>query len=189
MASSMLVRAARGALAAGGGRGSCPLAARSCLLHGEARSKPPSAGCLEAPPMTSPLAASEPIPAYPIPTQVIYRDWPRLEVEEKDVESDESLWALYERWCEHFNVEHDPHVMARRFKYFKISALAVHRANTSNVSCRLALNELSDGVLSETILPAQNAAMQKAIAEMRGLPENTVIGWRNGAYYIVHELP
>jgi putative sterol carrier protein len=33
--------------------------------------------------------------------------------DEKDLESDEALWALYERWCKHFNQECDRDEMAR----------------------------------------------------------------------------
>nr|XP_034578903.1 uncharacterized protein LOC117842538 [Setaria viridis]TKW35363.1 hypothetical protein SEVIR_2G366100v2 [Setaria viridis] len=35
--------------------------------------------------------------------------------QEKDMESDEAMWALYQRWCEHFKIERDHDDMIRRF--------------------------------------------------------------------------
>ncbi|KAF7065040.1 hypothetical protein CFC21_071218 [Triticum aestivum] len=49
---------------------------------------------------------------------------------DKDLESDEALWALYERWCKAHNKERDHADMARRFKIFKINADDVHHWNT-----------------------------------------------------------
>jgi hypothetical protein len=45
--------------------------------------------------------------------------------EEKDLESDEALWALYERWCKYFNEERDRDEMARRFSKLKETVLRV----------------------------------------------------------------
>ncbi|WVZ75068.1 hypothetical protein U9M48_023160 [Paspalum notatum var. saurae] len=33
---------------------------------------------------------------------------PEFVAEEKDIESDEALWGLYHRWCEHFKIKRDP---------------------------------------------------------------------------------
>ncbi|CAN6280649.1 unnamed protein product [Urochloa humidicola] len=51
-------------------------------------------------------------------------------VTEKDLESDEALWALYERWCKAFNKERDHAEMVRRFPEFKFSAIIVNNWNT-----------------------------------------------------------
>ena len=49
---------------------------------------------------------------------------------DKDLESDEAVWALYERWCKAFNKKRDHAEMARRFKLFKYHAKHVHTHNT-----------------------------------------------------------
>uniref|UniRef100_K3YDG9 Cathepsin propeptide inhibitor domain-containing protein n=1 Tax=Setaria italica TaxID=4555 RepID=K3YDG9_SETIT len=49
---------------------------------------------------------------------------------DKDVESDEAVWALYERWCKAFNMEGDHAEMARQFKIFRYYAKYVHHFNT-----------------------------------------------------------
>jgi len=46
------------------------------------------------------------------------------------MESDEAVWALYERWCKVFKKQRDPAEMARRFKIFKFYAEYVHDWNT-----------------------------------------------------------
>ena len=49
---------------------------------------------------------------------------------DKDMESDEAVWALYERWCKAFKKQRDHAEMARRFKIFKCRAEYVHDWNT-----------------------------------------------------------
>ncbi|CAN6235037.1 unnamed protein product [Urochloa humidicola] len=49
---------------------------------------------------------------------------------DKDVESDEAVWALYERWCKAFNKKRDHAEMVRRFKIFRHCAKDVHHWNT-----------------------------------------------------------
>ncbi|OEL20185.1 hypothetical protein BAE44_0018796 [Dichanthelium oligosanthes] len=49
---------------------------------------------------------------------------------QKDVESDEAVWALYERWCKAHNKERDHAEMSRRFKIFRHYAKDVHHWNT-----------------------------------------------------------
>jgi hypothetical protein len=51
-----------------------------------------------------------------------------------DMESDEAVWALYERWRRAYNRERDlsDHAeMARRFKLFRYATKYVHSSNTS----------------------------------------------------------
>ncbi|TVU43929.1 hypothetical protein EJB05_03350, partial [Eragrostis curvula] len=70
--------------------------------------------------------------------------------QEKDLESDEALWALYERWCEFFNQKRDHGEMLRRFKKFKETVwLGVHRTNKASVPYKLPLNKFADGKLLE----------------------------------------
>uniref|UniRef100_A0A0D9Y1Q0 Uncharacterized protein n=1 Tax=Leersia perrieri TaxID=77586 RepID=A0A0D9Y1Q0_9ORYZ len=51
-------------------------------------------------------------------------------VTDKDVESDEAVWALYERWCKSFNKERDHAEMVRRFYIFRFEAWTVHGWNS-----------------------------------------------------------
>ncbi|CAL4910032.1 unnamed protein product [Urochloa decumbens] len=69
--------------------------------------------------------------------------------QEKDLESDEALRALYERWCKAFNQKRDHDEMARRFNKFKSMALLVHRTNNANLPYKLELNKFADGKLRE----------------------------------------
>jgi hypothetical protein len=47
---------------------------------------------------------------------------PGVNVTDKDMESDEATWALYEQWCKAFNKVRDRSEMARRFHMFKRTA-------------------------------------------------------------------
>ena len=50
---------------------------------------------------------------------------------DKDVESDEATWAMYERWCKaHRKQRDDEEEMARRFKLFRSNAKFVHDWNS-----------------------------------------------------------
>jgi hypothetical protein len=69
--------------------------------------------------------------------------------EEKDMESDEALWALYHRWCKHHNVQRDHDDMVRRFDEFKCCVHEVHRVNNLGLDIRLSLNKNSDIPVSE----------------------------------------
>ncbi|WVZ50941.1 hypothetical protein U9M48_002144 [Paspalum notatum var. saurae] len=54
---------------------------------------------------------------------------PGLDVLEKDLESDEAIWALYKDWCEAYDKERDHDQMARRFDFFKRAAHGVYSNN------------------------------------------------------------
>lgn len=73
--------------------------------------------------------------------------------EEKDLESDEALWALYERWCKYFNEERDRDEMARRFSKFKKTVLRVQRNKKAGLPYTLEINYLADGKLIELYRP------------------------------------
>ncbi|TVU51029.1 hypothetical protein EJB05_02433, partial [Eragrostis curvula] len=84
-----------------------------------------------------------------------------FEAEEKDLESDESLWALYERWCRHFKMQHDHEEMARRFDEFKSTVHHVHQVNNSDLPYKLEINIFADGSLTEYLY--SQAKMTKRI--------------------------
>ncbi|XP_037453778.1 uncharacterized protein LOC119324121 [Triticum dicoccoides] len=65
--------------------------------------------------------------------------------EEKDLESDETLWALYERWCEAFNQKRDHDEKLRWFSTFKKTVLHIH--NKPNVGYRRGITQFADGKL------------------------------------------
>lgn len=107
--------------------------------------------------------------------------------DDKDLESDEALWALYERWCKHFNQERDRDEMARRFSEFKRSVLLVHQENNADRPYKLAINMFSDGKLSEVMcLGGNNAFHQEEFAAKLPKTGSWLI-WLNGKYYM--ELP
>jgi hypothetical protein len=70
-------------------------------------------------------------------------------VDDKDLESDEALWALYERWCKDFNQERDHDEMVRCFPKFKATALRVDRVNKAILPCKSGFNQFADGKLRE----------------------------------------
>ncbi|OEL22553.1 hypothetical protein BAE44_0016425 [Dichanthelium oligosanthes] len=51
--------------------------------------------------------------------------------EGKDLESEETMWAMYERWCSFYDVKRDHDDMVRRFGYFKDRARRIHEFNKS----------------------------------------------------------
>uniref|UniRef100_A0A0A9D7R1 Cathepsin propeptide inhibitor domain-containing protein n=1 Tax=Arundo donax TaxID=35708 RepID=A0A0A9D7R1_ARUDO len=104
-------RAARSAAAA------ASLAARSgvCVTCFPLSGPPRSKYCDDAPRRCT-------MPDYPVAG---------LDVTDKDLESDEAIWVLYERWCKAYNKERDPDEMARRFHIFKRTAEYTHDFETS----------------------------------------------------------
>nr|TKW04235.1 hypothetical protein SEVIR_7G096100v2 [Setaria viridis] len=82
----------------------------SCLTRGDASTKPRDDASSRSLEQTNPVLF--------------------LSLSDKDVESDEAVWALYERWCKAFNMKGDHAEMARRFKIFRYYAKYVHHFNT-----------------------------------------------------------
>ncbi|KAF7070817.1 hypothetical protein CFC21_076272 [Triticum aestivum] len=64
--------------------------------------------------------------------------------DEKDLVSDETLWALYERWCRFHGMARDHDEMTRRFGRFKDTAWHVHEFNKSGRSYTKGLTQFSD---------------------------------------------
>ncbi|KAL6601630.1 hypothetical protein ACP70R_044850 [Stipagrostis hirtigluma subsp. patula] len=87
------------------------------------------------------------------PAAIDDEDEDEFVVEDKDVESDEALWALYERWCDEFSVPRRHGEMARHFDAFKRTVLWVHHWNKDNSDDddddrpyrKLVVNEWADG--------------------------------------------
>ncbi|XP_066323688.1 uncharacterized protein [Miscanthus floridulus] len=75
-----------------------------------------------------------------------FPDWAIFEADDKDLESDEALWALYERWCKFFNQERDRDEMARRFTSFKETVLCVEENKRSDLPYRLGIDQIGGDV-------------------------------------------
>lgn len=64
--------------------------------------------------------------------------------DERDLESDEKLWNLYERWQRHHAVPHEHHEKHKRFGVFKENAKFIHEFNKQGKPYKLALNKFGD---------------------------------------------
>nr|CAB3470502.1 unnamed protein product [Digitaria exilis] len=73
-----------------------------------------------------------------------YDHVPAKDVTDKDLESDEAIWALYERWCKAYNKERNHGEMARRFNRFKPSARSVYYMNKGGEP--VYLGKFADGI-------------------------------------------
>ncbi|CAO1943317.1 unnamed protein product [Urochloa humidicola] len=73
--------------------------------------------------------------------------------DDKDLESDEAVWNLYERWCKAYEAERSREEMQRRFAYFKDSVRFTDRekkkAIRDGTECSYGLNMYADGKLWE----------------------------------------
>lgn len=67
-----------------------------------------------------------------------------IDYTEHDLASEESLWALYERWCAHYNMARDLGEKTRRFNLFKENAHRIYEHNQGNATYTLGLNRFSD---------------------------------------------
>nr|P12412.1 RecName: Full=Vignain; AltName: Full=Bean endopeptidase; AltName: Full=Cysteine proteinase; AltName: Full=Sulfhydryl-endopeptidase; Short=SH-EP; Contains: RecName: Full=Vignain-1; Contains: RecName: Full=Vignain-2; Flags: Precursor [Vigna mungo]CAA33753.1 sulfhydryl-pre-endopeptidase (AA -20 to 342) [Vigna mungo]CAA36181.1 sulfhydryl-endopeptidase [Vigna mungo] len=63
---------------------------------------------------------------------------------EKDLESEESLWDLYERWRSHHTVSRSLGEKHKRFNVFKANVMHVHNTNKMDKPYKLKLNKFAD---------------------------------------------
>ncbi|XP_044953138.1 ervatamin-C-like [Hordeum vulgare subsp. vulgare] len=118
-----------------------------------------------------------------------------IDIMDKDLASEESLWALYERWCENHVVEREIDDKARRFNVFKENARMIHEFNQHDMPYKLSLNlfgDMTDEEVNHTYgrcsnimssgrkRQSQDRVMQGAIAAREGLP--TDVDWRMMGY-------
>lgn len=64
--------------------------------------------------------------------------------DDKDVESDETLWQLYEKWRQHHTVSRDMNDKHKRFNVFKENVKYIHEVNKKDKPYKLALNKFAD---------------------------------------------
>lgn len=67
-----------------------------------------------------------------------------LDFHEKDLESEESLWDLYERWRSHHTVSTSLDEKHKRFNVFKENVMHVHKTNKMGKAYKLKLNKFAD---------------------------------------------
>lgn len=63
---------------------------------------------------------------------------------DKDLESEESLWDLYERWRSHHTVSRSLGDKHKRFNVFKANMMHVHNTNKMDKPYKLKLNKFAD---------------------------------------------
>ncbi|KAK9734039.1 hypothetical protein RND81_04G110500 [Saponaria officinalis] len=67
-----------------------------------------------------------------------------FDYEEKELENEESLWSLYERWRSHHTVSRDLDEKQKRFNVFKENAKHVRKVNKMDKPYKLTLNKFAD---------------------------------------------
>lgn len=63
---------------------------------------------------------------------------------EKELQSEESLWDLYERWRSHHTVSRSLDEKHKRFNVFKDNVMHVHNTNKKDKPYKLKLNKFAD---------------------------------------------
>nr|CAB3471206.1 unnamed protein product [Digitaria exilis] len=99
---------------------------------------------------------------------------------ENDLASEDSMWALYERWCTHYKVACDPAKKAQRFTVFKENARIIHEFNHGDTPYNQSLNMFGDMTDDETC-SAYNCFM--APSPTRHVPDDTF------TQVAIHDLP
>ncbi|CAN6206898.1 unnamed protein product [Urochloa humidicola] len=69
---------------------------------------------------------------------------------EDDLASEESMWAMYERWCTHYMVVRNLSEKTQRFNVFKENARLIHQFNQGDTPYNLSLNRFGDMTDDET---------------------------------------
>ncbi|KAL3501099.1 hypothetical protein ACH5RR_035548 [Cinchona calisaya] len=67
-----------------------------------------------------------------------------MEIIEKDLAAEESLWDLYERWRSHHTVSRDLSEKQKRFNVFKANVHHIHKVNQMDKPYKLKLNRFAD---------------------------------------------
>ncbi|KAG9445527.1 hypothetical protein H6P81_011655 [Aristolochia fimbriata] len=67
-----------------------------------------------------------------------------MELDDKDLESEERLWDLYQRWRSHHTVTRDLAEKKDRFEAFKKNVMYIHSFNKKDAPYKLKLNKFGD---------------------------------------------
>lgn len=108
-----------------------------------------------------------------------------MDMSEKDLETEESLWSLYERWRSHHTVSRDLDEKQRRFNVFKENARNIHEFNKrKDAPYKLRLNKFAD---------MTNQEFRAAYAGSRINHHRSLRGSRAGSFMYhnvdLHDLP
>ncbi|TVU28939.1 hypothetical protein EJB05_20477 [Eragrostis curvula] len=94
-----------------------------------------------------------------------------MEVDDKDVESDEAVWALYHRWCKCFKVERShEQEMIHRFDEFKRTARSALEEKNSDDCIRVGINALAD----------------RSVEDLASMSFGSYLESRGKSYFIAH---
>jgi KDEL-tailed cysteine endopeptidase len=105
--------------------------------------------------------------------------------DESDLESEEKMWDLYERWQRHHAMSRDHHEKHKRFGVFKENAKFIHEFNKKDKSYKLALNKFGDLTKEEFKGSYAGSKVQEhRMFRPRAKMENFLYGGVN-----VHDLP
>lgn len=117
-----------------------------------------------------------------------------LDFHEKDLESEDSLWELYERWRGHQTIARSFEEKVKRFNVFKHNVRHIHETNKKEKPYKLKLNRFGDMTTEEfrrsyagsnikhhRMFKGERRATEKFMyANVNALP--TSVDWRkNGA--------
>ena len=91
-------------------------------------------------------------------------------ITDQDLESEESLWDLYERWCTFNEVARDPDEKSMRFSIFKQNVRFIHENNRGDARSKLGLNIFADMTHAMPSYPSS-----KLIAPRRATSRTTSI--------------
>lgn len=72
-----------------------------------------------------------------------------FDYEDKEIESEESLSKLYDRWRIHHSVPRSLHEREKRFNVFRHNVMHVHNTNKKKKSYKLKLNKFADLTIHE----------------------------------------
>ncbi|KAG5230254.1 vignain [Salix suchowensis] len=92
-----------------------------------------------------------------------------FDLHEKDLESEESLWDLYEKWRSHHTVSTSLDEKRRRFNVFRANVLHVHNTNKMDKPYKLKLNKFAD-MTSHEFRTAYASSKVKHHTMFRGAP-------------------
>lgn len=67
-----------------------------------------------------------------------------FDFDEKELETEENVWKLYERWRDHHSVTRASHEALKRFNVFRHNVLHVYRTNKKNKPYKLKINRFAD---------------------------------------------
>ncbi|XBI88464.1 hypothetical protein VPH35_026430 [Triticum aestivum] len=188
----MLARAARSAAAAASrfARFHEP-AALSLSLSTKAESHAPASSDCTASGHSAAVAVAVPPPVTAAPASPTVRHLKdqkpegsrvKFMAEEKDLESDEALWALYERWCKAFDQERDREEMARRFDTFKKTVLDVQDINKAYPSHKpRTITKFADGKLRRPCC-SRDPFLKRIAEELDDNPCELIVGDDNKLY-------